>query len=103
MADTPAMTEPIGPTQACPWLRQKGLLVVALFAVLALYVRSWEGDLHGDPLHYAAIAKCILSSGDWLSMHDGPGVFYARKPPLMFWLVAENFKLFGISTYAATK
>ena len=101
MADTLAMTEPAGCAPACPLLRHRGLLVVALFAVLALYTRSWEGDLHGDPLHYAAIAKCILSSGDWLSMHDGPDLLYARKPPLMFWLTAVNFKLFGASTYTA--
>jgi len=83
------------------WRRHRGLLVVALVAVLAFYTRSWEGDLHGDPVHYGAIAKSILSSGDWLTMHDGPGLLYARKPPLMFWLVAVNFRLFGAGTYAA--
>ena len=96
-----AVDQPIEQSPMALWRRHKGLLVVALVAVLAFYARSWEGDLHGDPVHYGAVAKSILSSGDWLTMHDGPGLLYARKPPLMFWMVAVNFRLFGASTYTA--
>jgi len=81
--------------------RHAGLLAALLVGILSFYVRSWEGDLHGDPVHYAAIAEYILKTGDWLTMHDAPGVNYFAKPPLMFWLVALNFKLFGASVYAA--
>ena len=99
--DAQATIETPGAARACCWRRHSGLLVVALFAVLAFYVRSWEGDLHGDPVHYGAVARTMVSTGNWLDPQDAPGVFYARKPPLMFWLVAVNFKLFGISTYTA--
>ncbi len=81
--------------------RHRGVLAVALVAVLGFYVRSWEGDLHGDPVHYGAVARTMAATGNWLDPHDAPGVFYARKPPLMFWLVALDFKLFGVSTYGA--
>ena len=81
--------------------RNRELLVVALFSCVMLFTRSWEGDLHGDPVHYAAVAKNILTTGDWLTMHDGPDLVYANKPPLMFWLVAVSFRLFGASTYTA--
>jgi len=74
---------------------------VALFGAATLLTRSWEGDLHGDPVRYAAVARNILATGDWLTLHDGPGCVYANKPPLMFWLVAMNFRLFGVSTYTA--
>ncbi len=77
------------------------LLAVVLFAAVAFFIRSWEGDLHGDPVHYAAIAKNILATGEWVVMQDEPGRLYANKPPLMFWLIAANFKLFGPGTYAA--
>ncbi len=83
------------------WRRHRGLLAVALVAVLGFYVRSWEGDLHGDPVHYGAVARTMVATGDWLDPHDAPGVLYARKPPLMFWLVALDFKLFGVSVYGA--
>ena len=70
-------------------------------ALLGFYVRSWEGDLHGDPVHYGAVARTMVTTGNWLDPQDAPGVFYARKPPLMFWLVALDFKLFGFSVYGA--
>jgi len=97
------------PAASCPvargvkaWLkRNRELSVVLLIAVLAFFGRAWEGDLHGDPVHYAAIAKNILSTGDWLTMHDSPSLIYANKPPLMFWLTAANFRLFGVTTFAA--
>ena len=90
------------PEAATHWLdRNREWLVVALFSVLMIFTRSWEGDLHGDPVRYAAVAKNILATGDWLTMHDGPDLVYANKPPLMFWLVAVGFRLFGVSTYTA--
>jgi len=84
------------------WLKSnRALAIVMLAAALGFFGRSWDGDLHGDPVHYAAIAKNILSTGDWLTMHDAPGLLYAKKPPLMFWLVAVNFRLLGANTFAA--
>jgi 4-amino-4-deoxy-L-arabinose transferase-like glycosyltransferase len=86
----------------CRWLtaRPAGLAVV-LFAVVSFYTRSWEGDLTGDPVHYGAVAKRIAATGTWLPFYDGPGLLYANKPPLMFWLTAVNFRLFGINNYTA--
>jgi 4-amino-4-deoxy-L-arabinose transferase-like glycosyltransferase len=84
------------------WLsRNRAWLAVTLFVAVVFFTRSWEGDLHGDPVHYAAVAKNILSTGEWLTLYDGPDLPYANKPPLIFWLVAVNFRLFGPSTYAA--
>ncbi len=84
------------------WLRRnRAWLAVGLLAAVVLFTRSWEGDLHGDAVHYAAVAKNILSTGDWMTLYDGPGLPYGNKPPLMIWLVAINFRLFGPSTYAA--
>ncbi len=84
------------------WFRRHGdWLAVLLCAAAVFFIRSWEGDLHGDPVHYAAVAKNIVSTGNWLELQDEPGRPYHGKPPLMMWLVALNFKLFGPSTYAA--
>lgn len=46
-ADTRAIIEPPATAAQSFWQRHKGLLAVALFAVLSFYTRSWEGDLHG--------------------------------------------------------
>jgi len=84
------------------WVKQHEHLAAVLLAALAgFFTRSWEGDLHGDPVHYASISKAVLETGDWVTMHSAPGTAYANKPPLMFWLVAANFRLFGVGIYAA--
>jgi len=93
-----------GPLPGRPirWVKQHGrVLAVAVFALSALLTRSWEGDLHGDPVRYASVSLSILQTGDWLIMHNAPGVIYTDKPPLMFWLVATSYRLFGVGTYAA--
>jgi 4-amino-4-deoxy-L-arabinose transferase-like glycosyltransferase len=88
------------PQKGLLW-RDREWLVIMVVAVAVLMTRSWEGDLHGDPVRYAAIAKNMAATGDWLTLRDGPGTVYLNKPPLMFWLVALNFRLLGISTYTA--
>ncbi len=84
------------------WLRtHEKILVVAVVAWAGFFLRSWEGDLHGDPVRYAAVSKTVLTTGDWITMHDAPGVVYPNKPPLMFWLTAAAFRVFGFSTWSA--
>ncbi len=99
--EAPAPTCPVA-RAARAWLKgNRELAIVLLVAVLGFMGRAWEGDLHGDPVRYAAIAKNILSSGDWVTLRDAPDLIYANKPPLMIWLVAANFRIFGVSTFAA--
>lgn len=84
------------------WLRaHQAILVVAVVAWACFFFRNWEGDLHGDAVRYAAIAKTMLTTGEWLTPQDAPGVLYPNKPPLMFWLTASAFHVFGFSTWSA--
>lgn len=53
-----------------------------------------------DDITHAAMAKSILISGDWFTMHEGQLVSFL-KPPLYFWLEALSFKLFSVSDYWA--
>jgi 4-amino-4-deoxy-L-arabinose transferase-like glycosyltransferase len=62
--------------------------------------RLWEGDLHRDEVLYAAVAKGIVASGDWLNLSIGDTPYW-RKPPLMFWLAAGAYEAFGVSVFAA--
>jgi 4-amino-4-deoxy-L-arabinose transferase-like glycosyltransferase len=54
----------------------------------------------GDSAFYAKIAKNIVETGDWLTMHYGDSYSIIDKPPLMMWTVAASFKLFGINEFA---
>ena len=71
-----------------------------LLAAAILGGRLWEGDLIGDPLIYAVIAKSMLVRHDWGTMYLAGYPFF-DKPPLVMWLAALSFKLFGVSTWSA--
>jgi 4-amino-4-deoxy-L-arabinose transferase-like glycosyltransferase len=46
---------------------------------------------------YAQVSREILSSGDWINLTIA-GDAYEQKPPLLFWIGAVFFNVFGIST-----
>ena len=48
----------------------------------------------------AQIARNMLSSHDWVVAHLD-GVPYLEKSPLIYWLVAISFKIFGVYDWAA--
>lgn len=48
----------------------------------------------------AQIARNMLSSGDWVTAHLD-GIPYFEKAPLIYWLIAGSYKIFGVSDWAA--
>lgn len=54
----------------------------------------------GDSAFYAKIARNIVETGDWLTMHYGDAATIIDKPPLVMWLTAASFKLFGVNEFA---
>lgn len=48
----------------------------------------------------AQIARNMLTSGDWLTPRLD-GVIYLEKPPLLYWMIAVTFKIFGVHDWAA--
>jgi 4-amino-4-deoxy-L-arabinose transferase-like glycosyltransferase len=48
----------------------------------------------------AQIAKTMLTSGDWVTARLD-GVLYLEKAPLIYWLIAIFYKVFGISDWVA--
>jgi dolichyl-phosphate-mannose-protein mannosyltransferase len=50
-------------------------------------------DDPGEGMH-AEVAREVLESGDWLSLHLN-GVRYVDKPPLLYWLAALAMKAWG--------
>ena len=92
---------PVSPPARLPRLAAfRDPLIVILAASVTMMSRLWEGDLHRDEVLYAAVAKSIVASGDWLNLTIGDTPYW-RKPPLMFWLTAGLYEAFGVSVFTA--
>ena len=78
----------------------RGGALVALVAAVTMLSRLWEGDLYGDQVLYAAVAKGIRVHADWVSLWFGDDPYW-RKPPLVFWAVAALNAALGPTTLAA--
>ncbi len=48
----------------------------------------------------AQIARTMLASGDWVTARLD-GVAYLEKAPLVYWMMAGSFRIFGVSDWAA--
>jgi 4-amino-4-deoxy-L-arabinose transferase-like glycosyltransferase len=48
----------------------------------------------------AQIARNMITSGDWVTPRLD-GVIYLEKPPLIYWLIAISYKVFGVHDWAA--
>ena len=48
----------------------------------------------------AQIARNMLNSGDWVSARLD-GVLYLEKAPLIYWLIAISYRLFGVADWVA--
>lgn len=83
--------------------RRGGLyLIVFLFAAITYGASlvsppSLMDDV--DAVH-AQIARDMIRSGDWVTAHID-GVVYLEKPPLLYWLTALSYKIFGVHDWAA--
>ena len=79
----------------------KEWLVLTLLFIWGLFVYySHLGiPLRGDEGMYAAIARRMVRTGDWLQLvYEGRP--YVNKPPLHFWLMALSLVLWGPSEFA---
>jgi 4-amino-4-deoxy-L-arabinose transferase-like glycosyltransferase len=73
--------------------------VVGIGAVALLFWRLGQGTLERwDEAAYARIAREMVLSGDWLTPHWNYEIYF-DKPPLMMWITAAFFWLFGISEF----
>lgn len=81
--------------------REGGLVILVVWVgLLVFFPKLSQGLLVGDPANYAAIAKQVAKGGSWFDLHWG-GHPYFLKPPLMFWLMALSFRVFGVNAFAA--
>ncbi|HPT31313.1 MAG TPA: glycosyltransferase family 39 protein [Prolixibacteraceae bacterium] len=74
-------------------------MLVLAGTVIAAYVAGLFVDVTRDASKYAAIAREIARTGDFIHLQV-EGDPYLQKPPLMFWLSALSYLIFGVNNFA---
>src|SRR5215469_4328278 len=71
-------------------------------AVLAIFALVYLGSLFSPALlddadaTHSEAAREMYRTGDWVTLHVD-GIRYLEKAPLLYWLIASSYHLFGIS------
>lgn len=83
------------PVQVWQWT------LLAVMGFMAAYFGLWSYPLldNNEGL-YAQIAREMALGGDWVIPHLN-GVPYIEKPPLLYWLMALSYKVFGVHDWSA--
>jgi 4-amino-4-deoxy-L-arabinose transferase-like glycosyltransferase len=77
--------------------RDKYFWILAILAALILLAPIRVGDLAGyDDASYAHMAKEIVKTGDWINIRSN-GYPALEHPPLLAWMEASLFHVFGLS------
>jgi 4-amino-4-deoxy-L-arabinose transferase-like glycosyltransferase len=86
---------------------EKSLMLVDQWSPLILITSAliiFLSDLGGGSLRnwdeaiYAQISKEMIQSSDWITLYHGYKPFF-EKPPLLIWITAFFFKLFGVNEF----
>src|SRR5262244_2408148 len=89
------------PSQEMSASSSRRLLGWLLFATAALYLYAAYGSViidDGDAL-YADVAREMLARHDWITPYAN-GVRMLDKPPLLYWLTAASYWVFGVGEFA---
>jgi 4-amino-4-deoxy-L-arabinose transferase-like glycosyltransferase len=98
LMDTPAKTA--DRLNGASWRRYLlGLLLVAATTYL-ICISSPPSLMDDVDAVQGQIARNMLTSGDWVTARLN-GVIYLEKSPLMYWLIAISYKIFGVYDWAA--
>ncbi len=74
-----------------------GLIAAAIYLACIVSPPSLVDDV--DSVQ-AQIAKTMLASGDWVTARID-GVLYLEKAPLIYWMIAICYKIFGVADWVA--
>jgi 4-amino-4-deoxy-L-arabinose transferase-like glycosyltransferase len=84
------MSEPVSAARA----RRQWVLFMLFALVLLAAGIGLRDPWPSDEPRFTLVAKQMVESGDWLFPHRGREL-YSDKPPLLMWMEAASFKLFG--------
>lgn len=89
-----------GESSSARGLAAADVAVVAVAALCFFWALGLGPIRDTDEALYAAIARDMAGGGSWVIPHLN-GVPYIEKPPLLYWLMAMVFKLFGAGAWQA--
>ncbi|MFY9610591.1 MAG: glycosyltransferase family 39 protein [Blastocatellia bacterium] len=77
------------------------IAIVLLWAVIYLPSSGYPPSLldDADTVH-AEAARETAESGNWITLHANR-IRYLEKAPLMYWLIAASYRLFGVSEFSS--
>ncbi len=75
-------------------------LLLVLVASVYFYTARDVAILDDGDALYAHVAQNMLQSGDWTTPVAN-GARFLDKPPMMYWLMALSYKIFGVDEFAA--
>jgi 4-amino-4-deoxy-L-arabinose transferase-like glycosyltransferase len=73
------------------------IFAAAVYLACAISPPSLQDDV--DAVQ-AQISRNMITSGDWVTPRLD-GVIYLEKPPLIYWMMAVSYKVFGVHDWAA--
>src|SRR5580693_8386755 len=89
--------------RAMPDLKRLHVYLIVLLVATAVYAGcmiSPPSLMDDVDAVQAQIARNMLTSGDWVTARLD-GIPYLEKAPLIYWLIAESYKVFGVTDWAA--
>jgi 4-amino-4-deoxy-L-arabinose transferase-like glycosyltransferase len=81
-------------------VRRTSLAILIALPAMLLYPTLDFHLLEPDEGRYAQIPREMITTGDWVVPHL-QGKPYLDKPPLLYWLIALSYTLFGVSEESA--
>lgn len=101
LPQTAAATRPLKSFQNPPQPSVISILILVLLwgaiYVAGMFTPPLLDD--ADSVH-AEAAREMLQTGDWVTLHIDNGIRYLEKAPLMYWGVANSYRLFGVTDWS---
>src|SRR5580765_463051 len=99
---TQTLSSPAG-LQASPQSARHRLFI---FLIVLVWAVVYIGSLFQPPLMddadtvHAEAAREMVEHHDWVTLRINNGFRYLEKAPLMYWLVAASYKIFGVHDWS---
>jgi 4-amino-4-deoxy-L-arabinose transferase-like glycosyltransferase len=81
------------------WGKLSMLLPLLLTGILYLSTTTGRAVIDYDEGYYSQPPLNMIKSGDWVTPFAN-GIRFLEKPPLLYWVTATSFKIFGINEFA---
>jgi 4-amino-4-deoxy-L-arabinose transferase-like glycosyltransferase len=75
-------------------------LIVLVWAVVYISTIFHPPLMDDADTVHAEAAREMAQSGDWVTLHINDGFRYLEKAPLIYWLVATSYKVFGVHDWS---